>query len=454
MKKKKFRLSAWQYLAIGYLGALLIGSILLILPFATADGQTTSYLNALFTSASATCITGLAPYDTGTHWTLFGQIVILILIQFGGLGFMTIVSSIFMIMKRNMGLSERTTTLLDTGGGSKFSDLKQLVKRILIGTVVFEVLGALLLCIRFIPEYGAGTGIYFAIWHSISAFCNAGFDLMGSVGKSSLTSYAGDPLVSLTICALIMIGGLGFMVWSDIVDCKHRIKKYQLNTKVLLFVNLIIWTLSTLLFLAVEWNNPSYADFNGGEKLLASFFNAVTARTAGFYSTAPETLSESGVVLMIMLMFIGGSSGSTAGGIKVGTFTVIVTGMLATFRGSKDINVGKKRIEYSLLSQALAIFAACLIIIILSSFIICALEPELPAQYVLFECTSALSNTGLSMGMEGGTSCTSSLNVGSRIIIILLMYAGRIGILTLALALGGKRKTGEVRRPVDTLLIG
>ncbi len=252
---------------------MLIGSILLILPFATAEGNSTSYINALFTSSSATFVTGLVTYDTGTHWSLFGQLVILLLIQLGGIGFMTLVSSMLMLIKHNIGLYERKVMLLDAGGSNKYTGLFVLIKRIFLGTILFEFLGACLLCIRFIPDFGAATGIYYSIWHSISAFCNAGFDLMGAVGGSSLSNYATDPLVSLTVCALIIIGGLGFCVWSDVLDCKCKIKKFQLNTKVVLLISLIILISSTGLFLIFEWNNENYANYHFGEKLLVSFFN-------------------------------------------------------------------------------------------------------------------------------------------------------------------------------------
>lgn len=454
MKKKfNFKLSTWQYLALGYLGSMLLGSVLLIIPAATAEGQSTSYIDALFTASSAVSITGLAPYDTGTHWSLFGQLVILLLIQAGGLGFMTIVTFLFVILRRNIGLYERKVMLLDAGGSKRFTGVMRLMKRIVLGTFLFEFIGACLLCIRFIPEYG-GIGVYYSVWHAISAFCNAGFDLMGSVGGKSLSAYTADPLVSLTICSLIILGGLGFVVWSDVVDCKCNVKKFQLNTKVLLFVTLILLVVSTSLYLWFEWNNPTYANFNFGEKLLASFFNAVTMRTAGFYTTPPETLSESSYLLSLSLMFVGGGSGSTAGGLRVGTFAVIIMGMIAVFRGRRDIVMGKKRIEHSLLSQALAIFATFLIVVVFASTIICAIEPDLSARSILFECMSALTTTGLSMGLETGVSVTSSLGTGAKIIVILLMYAGRIGVLTLALSLGGTPKVGEVRKPVDSVLIG
>ena len=445
MKKRKFRLSVWQILALGYLIAILIGSVLLILPFATVKGEHTSYVGALFTATSATCVTGLTPYVTGTHWTLFGQIVILLLVQFGGLGFMTFVSSVIMVFRKEMGLGSRRA-LMTSAGSEKFFGLKHLVRSILIGSLIFETLGALLLGIQFVQDYGWGNGIYYAIFHSVSAFCNAGFDLLGS---SSLSVYATNPLVSLTICGLIILGGLGFCVWGDIIRCRFRFKKFQLNTKVILVTSALLIFVPTFMFLGFEWNE-SYAGggYNFWEKLLLSFFNAVTPRTAGFYTTNPSALSDSGYLLTLVLMFIGGSSGSTAGGIKVGTFAVIVMGMVDVFRGVRDINIGKKRIESTLLSQALAILAACLTLVLCATLVICAIEPNAGFQAVVYECVSALGTVGLSM------SLTPHLSGYSLVILMIMMYAGRVGILTLALALAKKRKIPDTRYPVDTLLIG
>lgn len=448
--KIKFKISVWQFLALAYLLGTIIGSVLLILPFATKSGQQTSYLNALFTAASAVSITGLAPYDTATHWTLFGQLVILFLVQASGLGFMTLVSAAFLIFKRGLGMSSKSAFILDSRG--KYNGVGTLLKRIVIGTAMIEGVGALLLMIRFIPEFGAGKGIYYSIWHSVSAFCNAGFDLFGSVDGGtfvSITPYVKDPLVTVTLSVIIILGGLGFAVWGDIIDCKFNIKKFQLNTKVVLIVNVVLFVAGTVLFMIFERNNPSYEGLNFGEKLLASFFNSVSPRSAGFASTDMCTLSDSGYLLTILLMFIGGGSGSTAGGIRVGTFAVILTGMFAVFRGRRDINIGKKRIDFNLLSQALAIFAACLMIVVTCILIMCAIEPpEAGFKKIAFECVSALSNAGLSM------SLTPCLTAASRIIVIILMYAGRVGILTLALALGEQKSTAEVRKPVDSLLIG
>lgn len=451
--KSKAKLTVWQFLALGYLVVIVAGSLLLMLPFATRDGQSTSYVNALFTATSATCVTGLAPYDTNIHWTLFGQIVILFLIQTGGLGFMTFVSIVFSAIGRNLGLYERKALMLSEGE-HRLSGVRKLVRRIALGTTVVESAGALLLCIRFIPDFGVGKGIYYSVWHSISAFCNAGFDLMGGVFADeqfvSLTRYATDPLVSLTIAFLIIVGGLGFCVWSDIIDAKCNVKKFRLYTKVVLLVNTLFLVVSTVLFFFFEHSNPTYENFTLGEKWLVSFFNATTPRTAGFNTVDLTSLSDSGYLLTVILMFVGGSSGSTAGGIKINTLAVIVMGMVAVFRGRRDIDIGKKRIDFSLVSQALAVFVSCLILVITATLIICVIEPDeiAPFRSVLFEVVSALGTVGLSL------SLTPVLSTASKCILILLMYAGRVGILTLALALGESRTASETKKPLDSMLIG
>lgn len=433
-------------LALGYLAVILLGSVLLVLPAASV--RPTGYLDALFTATSATCVTGLAVVNTAEHWTLFGQIVILLLIQVGGLGFMTFVTIVFYAFKKHVGLYGRQALMLSAGIDKKYLGLGAFVKRIALGSLAFEFIGAFVLCFRFVPDFGWGKGIYYSVWHSVSAFCNAGFDLIGAADGCSIVTYAKDPLVTITLALLIIIGGLGFCVWSDIADSKFNAKKFQFNTRVVLVANSLLIVVTWALFALFEWNNPSYADFNAGEKMLTSFFNAVTPRTAGFSTTDPATLSASGYTLTLFLMFVGGNSGSTAGGIKVGTFAVIFAGMLSIFRKKRDIDLGKKRIENSLVSQAMAICTAGLTLILMSVIIICAAQPTLTFKEVLFECVSALGTVGLSL------NATSKLNAAAKIIIMLLMYAGRVGILTLALAVGEKRTAADIRKPVESLLIG
>lgn len=447
--KVRRRMSVWRFLALGYFLLILFGAFLLSLPVSSQSGEWTGFVDALFTATSATCVTGLTPVVTGVHWNYFGQVVILCLIQTGGLGFTTFVTLLFMAIKGGgLGLYARTA-MVHSVGGSGITDVKKLVRRILIGTLVIELTGALLLMIRFISDFG-GIGVYYSFYHAISAFCNAGFDVIGLNGQS-LIDYATDPLVSLVVCALIIVGGLGFFVWGDIYDCKGNPKKFQFYTRIALVGTATLLIVGTLLFLLFERNNPFYADYNFGEKLLCSFFNATTARTAGFFTTPPESLSNSGGLLMIILMFIGACSGSTGGGIKVSTFTVIIVGMIAVLRGKKDITIGKRRIDNSLVGQSLAIFAAYLSLAMAGTLIINAIEPDTVAAFdaVMFEVVSALGTVGLSMAL------TPLLGSVSKVILIVLMYLGRVGVLTFALALKRTKKSeAAVRRPVDNVFIG
>lgn len=451
--KRKWHPSVWQMLTLGFLAAILIGALLLMLPFATQPGESTTFFNALFTSTSATCVTGLVVYDTATHWTLFGQIVIICLIQLGGLGFMTFVTALFRLLHQDMGVYANKLLMVATGGSSRL-DMKRLFRHILFGTLLFEGLGSLLLALRFVPQFGAARGLYFALWHAISAFCNAGFDLMGGVHSAdtfvSFTHYAKDPLVSLTLCALVIIGGLGFCVWEDLVEKRGHFRRLQLHTKLVLVTTVGLLLFSTLLFFFFERNRFS-PDYTFGDRLLVSFFNATTPRTAGFNTVDFSNLSNGGYLLMLMLMFIGGSSGSTAGGIKITTFFVIVAGILSVFHGKQDIELGKRRLSHTLLHQALAVFVSCLAIVLCASLCLFALEELNTAatlRAVLFETFSAMGTVGLSLGL------TPTLSTPSKLIVMLLMYAGRVGILTIALSVAQNRTSASVKRPLDNILIG
>lgn len=447
-------MTVWQFLAVGFLLVIILGALLLLLPISVKEGESTTFINALFTSTSATCVTGLVPYDTNTHWSVFGQSVILCLIQIGGLGFMTFVTVIFRLVGKNMSMTKEKVLMVSAGQEHRV-DMRRLFHRILIGTLIFEVLGASLLSVRFIQEFGVGKGLYYAVFHSVSAFCNAGFDLMGGTfGEGtfvSLTRYATDPLVSLTVAGLIVIGGLGFCVWDDLLECRGNPKKFRLHTKIVLAVTLVLLFGSTLLFLLFERGNPDYAQYSLGDKLLVSFFSAVTPRTAGFNTVELSALSDSGYLLTVILMFIGGSSASTAGGIKITTFFVIIVGMISVFRGKSDIEIGNRRVHNALLRQALAVFTSCLIIVMTATLVICALERDndvATLQAVLFETVSAMGTVGLSL------SLTPTLCTASKIILILLMYAGRVGILTIGLAFAETKTTAKIKKPVDSLLIG
>ncbi len=480
--KIRKKLSGWQILCLSYLTVILVGALLLCLPIATRAGEEkTTFIKALFTTTSATCVTGNIAYDTNTHWTIFGQTVIICLIQLGGLGVMTFVSIVFRAMGK-MSLSKTKLLMMDSGESSR-SEMRRLFRRILLGTLLLEGIGAVLLSIRFVQDFGWGKGVYYGVWHSISAFCNAGFDLMGGLfqegtlleGASSfactltgdkfisVTPYATDPLVSLTICALIILGGLGFCVWGDVMDHKFNLKKISLHSKIVLSTSAVLLVSCTTLFLLFEWNNPEYLakDYNFGERLLVSFFSATTPRTAGFNTSDLTKLSDSGFLLTLILMFVGGAPASTAGGIKVTTTFVIIMGILSVFRGNRDIEVGKRRIHNSLLRQALAVFVSCLAIITTANLIICAIEqPRLenyPPEFLqnttllkacLMETFSAMGTVGLSLGIS------PHLHPVSMIIICILMYTGRVGIVTLGLAFAEKKTTALIRKPAGNILIG
>ncbi len=446
------------------------------MPFATRAGEEkTTFVKALFTTTSATCVTGNLAYDTNTHWTGFGQVVILLLIQLGGLGVMTFVSILFRLMGKKMSLSGSKLLMLDAGENNR-GELKRLFHRIVLGTLLFESLGAILLSIRFVQDFGWGKGVYYGVWHSISAFCNAGFDLLGGMfDKSgnivagltgekfvSLTPYATDPLVSLTVCGLIILGGLGFCVWGDFIDKRGNTKKLSLHSKVVLSMTAVLLVVSTFLYMLFERNNPDYAAYNFWEKLLVCFFDATTPRTAGFNTSDMMKFSDSSILLTLILMFVGGAPASTAGGIKVTTTFVIFMGIVSVFRGNRDIEVGKRRIHNSTLRQALAVFVSCLAIITLANIAILAIEQprmgtaHLPVNGEPFPLFKAcLVNTFSAMGTVGlDLNLSPNLHPASMLIMCILMYTGRVGIITLGLAFAEKKSNATVKKPVGDILIG
>ncbi len=446
LTKVRKKPSSWQIIALGYLLVILLGSLLLSTPIASKARVWTPYIDAIFTSTSATCVTGLGIYDIFTYWSLFGQVVIILLVQIGGIGFMTIISLFAMITKRQIGLYERTI-LINTARTINTSGIVKLIKKIVIGTLMFELLGAMLLSIRFIPEMGFVKGSYYAVFHAISAFCNAGFDLMGYKGQfSSLTSYYNDPLVSITIMALIVIGGLGFLVWSDIWESHFKAKKFQWYTKIVLTATVILIIVPAILFMIFEANNL-LKNMNFGSALLASLFQVISPRTAGFYTVNIAGMSESSTIMTMFLMFVGGSSGSTAGGIKIGTFVIVLFALKSLINPQKGVIIGKKRVDEGVLRQALAIFSSYWFAIFLAVIVICALEP-FSLKNVTFEVISAIGTVGQSLGI------TPYLGVGSKIIITFLMYLGKVGLMTVVLAFTQKRTNLPTQRPIGDILIG
>ena len=442
--KKKFGYG--QIIVFGYMFIILFGGLLLSLPISSKTGEWTPYLNSVFTATSATCVTGLVVYDTYTHWTTFGQVIILALIQVGGLGFMTIIALFSLFLKKNIGLYERKL-LMQSAGSIKIGGVVRLVRRVALGTLIVEGTGMLLLAISFVPKMGWTEGLFNAMFHSVSAFCNAGFDIMGKYGQfSSITGFQDDVIVNVTIMLLIVIGGIGFIVWNDMITQKWNFKKYQLHSKIALTATLILIFGGAVLFFIFE-NNAAFADLNTGEKIMAAFFQSITPRTAGFNSVEMSELSESGHLLTIMLMFIGGSPGSTAGGIKTTTFVVVLLGAIASARHYTHINAFKKRLDESIVKEASAITTLYILAIIISTLVICAIQP-FSMKDVLFEVVSAVGTVGLTAGI------TTSLGSVSKLIIIGLMFAGRVGGLTLALVLAEKKTNVILDRPVEKILIG
>jgi trk system potassium uptake protein len=442
----KVRFSLQRAMALGFAFIILLGSLLLALPIASKDGGSLRYVDALFTATSATCVTGLVVKDTYTQFTLFGQAVIIMLIQVGGLGFISMTIFFLMVAGKKVNLKERSLLMeanntFHIGGAVKFA------KRVLIGTAFFEMTGAFLLCLRFIPRFGPAKGVWFGIFHAISAFCNAGFDLLGEKEPfTSLARYSRDPLVVLVIAALIVCGGLGFIVWDDLTHHRFRVWSCALHTKVVLMATTALIVGGTVLFLILE-NQHTLAGMQPGEKILNALFQAITPRTAGFNIIDQAKLSEGGSVLTMLLMFIGASPGSTGGGIKTSTMTVILLASIAYARSRHDINIYGRRLEDGLVSRAF-----CSVFIYLSLMMIgvmaVLLNQNLPMQNVFFEAFSAIGTVGLSTGI------TRQLTVASRIAVILLMYSGRVGSLTLAMALSVGRPSSALRNPQEKIAIG
>ncbi len=444
--KKRMKLTYTKVITIGFALLILLGAFLLMLPISSKTGEWTPFTNALFTSTSATCVTGLIVYDTFSHWSLFGQLTIITLIQIGGLGFMTIITMFSFLLKRRIGLRERRL-LMESSGSLELKGVIRMIRKILYGTFLTEAVGAILLSIRFIPKMGLLRGIYNAVFHSVSAFCNAGFDLMGRYEPfSSLTLFYDDILVNFTICTLIIVGGVGFIVWNDIFTLRQKLSKYSLHSKIVLVITGALLAVGTVLFYLFE-RQGVLADMPEYKRWIVSFFQSVTPRTAGFNTADLSAISHSTVVIFCILMFIGGSPGSTAGGVKTTTFAVLILSAVTSARRSSSITVFKKRLEEKTARQASAVVVTYVLVLAAAIMIMCAAEP-FSMSSIVFEAISAMGTVGVTMGI------TPELSAVSKYIIILLMYAGRIGGLTLMLTLAEKRKQVAVKRPAEQVLIG
>ena len=439
---QKKHLTSFQIIIFGFAIVILTGTVLLMLPFASRGPGGATFHDALFTATSSVCVTGLVVQDTATYWSLFGQLIILILIQIGGMGVVTIAVSIAIISGKKIGLMQRST-MQESISAPQMGGIVRLTGFIFRAVFLFELAGALLMMPVFIKELGPGKGIWYSIFHSISAFCNAGFDLMGIREHfSSLVSFTVNPLINITIMALIIIGGIGFLTWNDIFEKKKNFKRYRLQSKVILVTSAVLIAIPAVYFFFGEFNHLPMA-----QRFWGSLFQAVTPRTAGFNTIDLNTLTEAGKTVIIILMLIGGSPGSTAGGMKTTTIAVLFASVMAVFGRRDDAHFFGRRISESVIRSAAAILLLYLTLFITGGLIISRVE-QLPLLECLFETASAVGTVGLTLGL------TPTLSLLSRAILIFLMFFGRVGGLTLIFAATSGTKITHSKLPEEKVTVG
>lgn len=435
------QISSSQIILLGFALVIALGALVLMLPVSSRTGTVTPFLDCLFTSTSAVCVTGLVVYDTATHWSVFGHAVILLLIQIGGMGVITVAAAITMASGKKISLMQRST-MQDAVSAHHVGGIVRFTGFILRGIFLFELLGALALAAVFIPEFGM-KGIWLAVFHSISAFCNAGFDLMGTNSPySSLTAYASHPVVNIAIMLLIIIGGIGFLTWQDIRQNGIHIRRYRMQSKVILAVTGILILLPTLYFYFFE-----FSSFSPSQRFWGSLFQAVTPRTAGFNTLDLTELSETGQMLTCLLMLIGGSPGSTAGGMKTTTFAVLVACAVAVFRKRENGQFFGRRIADDTVKNAVTVFLLYITLFLVGGMVISRAE-NLPLMICLFESASAVGTVGLTLGITPG------LEMVSRLVLISLMFFGRVGGLTLIFATLPATKNTLSRLPLEKITVG
>lgn len=439
----KKAISPARILVVGFLSIIFLGAIILALPISSASGEYTSFVDTLFTSTSAVCVTGLVVVDTGTYWSSFGKLVIITLIQVGGLGFMTITTFGAIVMGKKIGIKNRIL-MKESLGQDNMQGIVYLAKKIIIGTFIIELIGAIILSSQFIPKFGIQEGVAKGLFHSISAFCNAGFDTMGNF--SSLVGFQTNFILNLTIMALIILGGLGFTVIFDLLR-NRKFKRLTLHSKLVIVMTVFLIVSGAALFYVLERNNPeTMGQMTELEKMMASAFQSVSPRTAGFNTVSQAALTDSSLFLTILLMFIGGSPASTAGGIKTTTLAVIILAAVAFVR-NKDVEVFGKRINYSIVNKAVTIIVIALSAIIFSTMILSIENPDINFLWIIYEVVSAFGTVGLSTGI------TPTLTILSKIILISAMFAGRVGTLTIIMALSRRRKTADYQLPEGNVIL-
>ena len=439
---QKHRLSSFQIIISGFVGVILLGALLLMLPVSTTEGCITPFNETLFTATSAVCVTGLVLQDTGSYWSGFGQAVILALIQIGGLGVVTVAASFALLSGRKISLMQRST-MQDAISAPKVGGVVRLTQFILRGTFLIELLGAAAMLPVFCRDYG-WRGIWMAVFHSISAFCNAGFDILGTENNlyPSLTGYTGSPIINITIMLLIVIGGIGFLTWDDICEHKWHFHRYRVQSKVILAITGFLIVVPAAFFF--------FEDFSAlptGTQLLVSFFQSVTTRTAGFNTVALSAMSSASKGIMILLMLIGGAPGSTAGGMKTTTLGVLLANAVATFRQRDNAQFFKRRIDCNTVKTASTILTMYLTLFFGGGIFISVYE-HLPLSDCLYETSSAVGTVGLTLGI------TPQLHIPSQIVLIILMYLGRVGGLTLIYATLSGKKAGNAKLPQEKITVG
>ncbi len=445
-KVKKYGLNKTRTIAFSFLVIIMIGALLLMLPVSSRDGQWTDFLTAFFTSTSASCVTGLVLVDTYSHWSVLGQLIILVLIQIGGLGTIAIRILLAVFLKRNITLKSRNL-LQESINSLQIGGVVRLIRQVLRATIFFELSGAAVMAFYFVPRLGVGRGIYYSIFHAISAFCNAGFDLMGYQGEYvSFVSAVDSPLINIPIMVLITVGGLGFIVWADLWHEKFHFRKYKFQTKMVLSASAILLFGGAVLFYLLE-SGGSMSELSFSGKIYASLFSSVTARTAGFNTIDTGMLSDSGKFLTIMLMFVGGSPGSTAGGIKTTSMAVILVYMAAYLKGKRGAEIFGRTVNDETVKKAVTVFTLNLLLALMVTMVISSLQ-EIPLLDVMFEAFSAIGTVGMTTGI------TRDLGLIGRILIIILMYLGRVGSMSFAFSFSENRSIPKVRLPETEVPVG
>ena len=439
---RKRRLSSFKIIILGFAGVILLGALLLMLPISTTGGNVTPFNETLFTSTSAVCVTGLVVRDTGSYWSTFGQTVILALIQIGGLGVVTVAASFALLSGRKISLMQRST-MQDAISAPKVGGIVRLTRFILRGTFLIELLGALAMLPVFCRDYG-WRGIWMAVFHSVSAFCNAGFDILGTGNNlyPSLTSYAGSPIINITIMLLIVTGGIGFLTWDDICENKLHFHHYRMQSKVILVTTAFLLVLPAIFFFFVDFSSLPI-----GKRVLASFFQSVTPRTAGFNTVILSDMTGASQAVMIFLMMIGGSPGSTAGGMKTTTLAVLVANAAATFRQHESVQFFGRRIECGVVKTAATVVTMYLALFFGGAIFISVYE-NLPLSSCLYETASAVGTVGLTLGI------TPQLHIPLQMVLIMLMYLGRVGGLTLIYAALSGKRAETAKLPLDQIAVG